>query len=92
MGDNKAYVFVTYNYNGYVGIVAAVQEIEVNLWLKDKYERTNTTCRERTGEAWIEAKNVSARRLKRKCMFVGSKDTSKGTSKLCYIAVGQISN
>ena len=95
MGDKKAYVFVTNNYNGYVGIVAAVQEIEVNLWLKDKYGRTNTTCRKRTGEAWIEAKNVSARkrlRLERKCMFVGSKDTSTGTSKLCYIAVGQISN
>ena len=27
----KTYVFVTNSYNGYVGIVAAVQQFEVNL-------------------------------------------------------------
>ena len=47
--------------------------------MKDKYKRlwTNATCREqRTGEAWVEAKNVNARktmRLEMKCMFVGLK-------------------
>ena len=76
--EKKAtYVHVTNSYNGYVDIVAAVQEFEVNLWVKDKYDRIKATCRERTGEAWIEAKNVSARkRLEMKCMFVGSRDGS----------------
>ena len=74
-------VCFTSSYNGYVGIVAAVQEFEINLWVKDKYDRIKTTCRERTGEAWMEAKNVNARKRKRlltrmKCMFVGSKDSS----------------
>ena len=36
----KTYVFVTNSYNGYVGIVAAVQQFEVNLWVKDKYDTT----------------------------------------------------
>ena len=46
--------------------------------MKDKYERTVTKCRERTGEAWIVAKNVNAKKrviLERKCIFVGSKDS-----------------
>ena len=53
----------------------------INLWVKDKCERQTTTSSERTGEAWIEAKNVNARmrlRLKRNCMFAGSKDSSSG--------------
>jgi hypothetical protein len=32
----KTYFLVTNSYNGYVGVV---QEFEVNLWVKDKYER-----------------------------------------------------
>ena len=80
MGGKRTYDLVTSSYNGYVAIVAAVQEFEVNLWVKDKYESTNTvtTCRERTGEAWIEVKNVNARKMKleMKFMFVGSKDSS----------------
>ena len=74
----KTYVLVTNSYNGNIGIVAAVQELEANLQVKDKYERTVTKCRERTGEAWIEAKNVNAKKrviLERKCIFVGSKDS-----------------
>ena len=46
--------------------------------MKDKYEKTVTKCRDRTGEAWIEAKNVNAKKrviLERKCIFVGSKDS-----------------
>ena len=46
--------------------------------MKDKYERTVTKCRERTGEAWIVAKNVNAEkrvRLERKCIFVRSEDS-----------------
>ena len=58
--------------------------------MKDKYEKTVTKCRDRTGEAWIEAKNVNAKKrviLERKCIFVGSKDSLTRTSKLCYIVV-----
>ena len=44
MGDKKAYVFVTNSYSEYVDIVAAVQD-EVNLWMKDKYERTKHNMR-----------------------------------------------
>ena len=58
-------------------------------WKISTKER-NTTCRERTGEAWTEAKNVNAKkrmRLEWKCIFVGSKDSLTRTSKLCYIVV-----
>ena len=46
MGKKKTYVLVTINYNRYVGIVAAVQEFEMNLWVKDEYTRINITCTE----------------------------------------------
>ena len=77
---NKTYVLVTNGYNGYVRIVAAVQEFETNLWVRisTNLKEQNTTCRERTGEACIEAKVVNAKksmRLERKCIFVGSKDS-----------------
>jgi hypothetical protein len=32
----RTYVLVTSNHDGYVGIVATVQEFEANLWVKDK--------------------------------------------------------
>ena len=40
MEKNKTYVLVTSSYSVYVDIVAAVQEFEVNLRVKGKYERT----------------------------------------------------
>lgn len=53
--------------------------------------RMNTACRKRTGEAWIEVKKVNASkvtRLEKKCMFTGgSKDSSTGSSMLCYMVV-----
>ena len=41
----KTYVLVSNSYSGYVDIVAAVQEFEVNLWMKDKFEWTKHNMR-----------------------------------------------